>query len=222
MRTCSPLLQSCLDKAARIAEQTKQFKAPIGADGKREPKLYSWHEPQVECIAKGKSKTPYEFGTKVSLASTHQGNLIVGARAFPGNPYDGHTLAEQLEQSTVLMQDVELKPKVVFVDLGYRGQDASNPGVQVVHRGKFKSLSGKERQDLKRRQAIEPIIGHLKSDHGLRRNFLKGERGDKLYVILCAAGYNIAWLLREIAKKGVKHAFFGARRGARWWRRSEA
>jgi IS5 family transposase len=170
-------------------------------DGQR--KLYAWHAPEVDCISKGKARTPYEFGVKVGIASTLKGNLIVGAKSFHGNPYDGHTLHEQLEQATILMQDSAAKPTTAFVDLGYRGVDADNPDVHIVHRGKSKRISEQERELLKRRQAIEPIIGHLKSDNRMQRCHLKGEIGDRLHAVLCAAGYNIRWLLRMIAKKGV-------------------
>ena len=151
----------------------------------------------------GKAKQPYEFGVKVGIASTLRGNLIVGAKAFHGNPYDGHTLNEQLEQAAILMQDSRSKPATAFVDLGYRGVDADNPDVHIVHRGKAKRISEQERRQLRRRQAIEPIIGHLKADHRMDRCHLKGERGDRLHAVLCAAGYNIRWLLRMIARKGI-------------------
>ena len=105
-------------------------------------------------------------------------NLIVGAKAFAGNPYDGHTLNAQLEQASILMQDNKTTPSDVFVDLGYRGVDANNPTVAIKHRGKFKSLSASDKRMLKRRQAIEPIIGHLKQDHRMDRCHLKGETGD--------------------------------------------
>lgn len=144
---------------------------------------------------------------KVGIASTLNGNLIVGARAFHGNPYDGHTLSEQLEQASILMQDARHRPSSAFVDLGYRGVDADNPDVRIVHRGKSKRLSPKERRQLRRRQAIEPIIGHLKADHRLGRSHLKGAQGDRLHAVLCAAGYNIRWLLRMIARRGL--AFLG-------------
>jgi IS5 family transposase len=101
------------------------------------------------------------------------------------------------------MQDRAAKPATAFVDLGYRGVDTDNPDVRIVHRGKAKRISEQERKLLKRRQAIEPIIGHLKADHRMDRCHLKGERGDRLHAVLCAAGYNIRWLLRMIAKKGV-------------------
>lgn len=190
-------LDETLNKATRIAAQSGQRKAIDG------PKLYAWHAPEVECISKGKARTPYEFGVKAGIASTLEGNLIVGARTFAGNPYDGHTLNEQLEQAAILMQDSQKVPKAAFVDLGYRGVDKDNPGVDIKHRGKARQLSKAQRKQLRRRQAIEPIIGHLKSDHRMDRCHLKGEIGDRLHVVLCAAGYNIKWLLRMIAKKGV-------------------
>ena len=186
-------LGQTLDKAARIVDQSGQRKA---AGGQR--KLYSFHAPEVDCISKGKARTPYEFGVKVGIASTLKGNLIVGSRAFHGNPYDGHTLNEQLEQATILMQDSAVKPATAFVDLGYRGVDAYNPDVHIVHRGKSKRISEQERKQLRRRQAIEPIIGHLKADHRMDRCHLKGETGDRLHAVLCAAGYNI---LRETLQK---------------------
>ena len=187
-------LDETLSKAQRIAAQSAQRKAMDG------PKLYAWHAPEVECISKGKARQPYEFGVKVGIASTFKGNLIVGARSFAGNPYDGHTLREQLEQSAILMQDCQIKLATAFVDLGYRGVEADNPDVGIVHRGKARQLSQAERKQLKRRQAIEPIIGHLKSDHGMDRCHLKGRAGDAMHAVLCAAGYNIRWLLRMIAK----------------------
>jgi len=190
--------KQALAKAAQIVAQSGQRKNDSGA-----PKLYAWHAPEVVCMAKGKSRTPYEFGAKVGIAMTLQHNLIVGARAFEGNPFDGHTLREQLEQAGILMQDTGMKPTTAYVDLGYRGVDGDNPGVDIKHRGKARSLTPQEKKLLKRRQAIEPIIGHLKEDHGMERCHLKGAQGDRLHAVLCAAGYNIRWLLRMIAKKGV-------------------
>ena len=191
-------LQGTLAKARQIVAQAASPKNTSG-----NPKLYAWHAPEVECIAKGKSKTPYEFGVKVGIAATLRHNLIVGARSFAGKPYDGHTLNEQLQQAGILMQETGQEPLTAYVDLGYRGVDADNPRTAIKHRGKYKSLTDRERKLLKRRQAIEPIIGHLKADHRMHRCYLKGEKGDRLNAVLCAAGYNIQWLLRMIAKKGV-------------------
>ncbi len=95
----------------------------------------------MECVSKGKARKPYEF--KASIAITHKSGLVVGARTFPGSPYDGHTLAEQLQQTSILLQDIGKTPKQVVVALGYRGKQvqADNPGIEFLHRGKFKSMS---------------------------------------------------------------------------------
>ncbi len=191
-------LSLSIDKAKRLVAQSQSKKAQ-----NKQAKLYSWHAPEVECISKGKSRNPYEFGVKVGIATTLKGSLIVGARAFPGNPYDGHTLGEQVEQAAILMQATGMKPATAYVDLGYRGVDKDNAGLDIKHRGKFKSLTEEEKKSLKRRQAIEPIIGHLKADHRMNRCHLKGSIGDSLHAVLCAAGFNIRWLLRMIAKKGI-------------------
>lgn len=157
----------------------------------------------MECIPKGKSRNPCEFGVNLGLAMTLKGTLIVGARGFPGNPYDGHTLNEQVEQANILMQTLGSKPQTAFVDLGYRGLDKDNLGLDIKHCGKFKSRTDEEKKLLKRRQAIEPIIGHLKADHSMNRCYVKGSKGDSLHVILSAESFNICWLLGMIAKKGI-------------------
>ncbi len=167
--------------------------------------MYALHAPEVECIGKGKARQPYEFGVKVNLAITAKQGLIVGARSFPGNPYDGHTLVAQIEQTNILLQELPgaPRPHTAIVDLGFRGVDAEVAPVRVIHRGKAKSLNARQRQWLKRRQAVEPIIGHTKADHGMRRCWLKGESGDALHAVLCAVGFNIRWLLRAIARGGI-------------------
>ncbi|WP_108796709.1 IS5 family transposase [Xanthomonas fragariae] len=171
---------------------------------KDKQKLYALHAPEVECIGKGKARQAYEFGVKVGIAVTACKGLVVGARSFPGNPYDGDTLAEQLEQTRGLLQDVSVEPTVAIVDLGDRGREVD--GVQVLHRGKAKTLTRRHKtltrrqwRWIKRRQAVEPVIGHLKDDCRLRRCRLKGAQGDALHVLGCAAGYNLRWLLRWIA-----------------------
>ena len=157
----------------------------------------------MECIGKGKARKCYEFGVKVSLAVTHQQRLMMGARSFPGNPYGGHTLAEQLEQTNALRQDIGVKPTAAVVDLGFRGVDEACAPVQIIHRGKFKSLDALQRRWLKRRQAIKPAILHTRSDNRMDRCWLGGSSGDALHAVLCAAGFNIRWLLRAIAAKGL-------------------
>jgi IS5 family transposase len=167
-------------------------------------KLYALHAPEAECIGKGKARKPFEFGVKASIAVTHKSGLMVGARTFPGNPYDGHVLNEQLEQTRILLEDTGKVPKQVIVDLGYRGVDKDNPTVEIIHRGKYKSLTAQQRRWLKRRQAVEPAIGHLKSDHRMDRCWLQGQLGDALHAVLCAAGYNLRWLLRAMVRLDLK------------------
>jgi IS5 family transposase len=111
---------------------------------------------------------------------------MVGARSFPGNPYDGQFLNAQLEQTTNLLQDLGRAPKQAIVDLGYWGVDADNPGVQIIHRGKYKSLSDHDKLLLKRRQAIVPLIGHTKADHQMDRCWLHRVRW-AMHCMRCAA-----------------------------------
>jgi IS5 family transposase len=199
-----------LERAERIHSQRPKDKS----------KLYALHAPEAECIGKGKARKPYEFGVKVSLAVTHKQGLMVGARSYPGNPYDGNTLPDQIEQTTTLLQDIGVKPKVAVVDLGFRGDQALSAPVELIHRGKYKTLSATQRKWLKRRQAIEPLIGHTKSDNGMQRCWLKGAEGDALQAVLCAAGFNIRWLLRAIARLDVARIFcafnFAGLRAAIW------
>lgn len=190
-------LNTLLERAERIRTQQPKDKN----------KLYALHAPEVECIGKGKARKPYEFGVKTSIAVTHKSGLMVGARTFPGNPYDGHVLNQQLEQTTILLEDTGKSPKQVIVDLGYRGVDKDNPTVQIIHRGKYKSLTKQQRRWLKRRQAVEPAIGHLKSDNRLDRCWLHGQLGDALHAVLCAAGYNLRWLLRAMVRLGLAASF---------------
>jgi len=177
-----------LERAERIRTQQTKDKN----------KLYALHAPEVECIGKGKARKPYEFGVKAAIVVSHKAGLMVGARTFPGNPYDGHILSAVMEQAANLMQDVPAKIKQIVVDLGFRGVDADNPGMEIIHRGKIKSLSRQQKAWLRRRQAVEPAIGHLKSDHRMDRCWLKGAVGDALHAVSCAAGFNLRWLMRAV------------------------
>ena len=168
---------------------------------------YALHPPEVECIGKDKARQAYEFGVTVSLAVMHGQGLIVGARSFPDNANDGHILSAQLQQTNILLEDIGCRPKRVVVDLGFRGVDDMNPGVEIIHRGKFKSLSAQQRRWLRRRQAIEPTIGHLKADHRMNHCWLKGAVGDALHTVLCATGYNLRWLLGSMARMGLTALF---------------
>ncbi|MGA8863962.1 MAG: IS5 family transposase [Gallionella sp.] len=186
-----------LERAERIRTQQRHDKN----------KLYALHAPEVECLGKGKARKPYEFGVKSAVVVAHKSGLMLGARTFPGNPYDGHALNAILTQATNLTRDVGVTLKQIVVDLGFRGVDADNPDKEIIHRGKFKSLSPQQKGWLRRRQAIEPAIGHLKSDNRMDRCWLQGALGDALHAISCAAGYNLRWLLRAIARLGIRAVF---------------
>lgn len=188
-----PLLREmCREMMARIARLLAQKK-----DDKR--KLYALHAPEVECIGKGKARVKWEFGVKASFAVTNArapgGEFVLGARACPGNPYDGHTLQAQLDQVDRLTGQSVAR---AYVDLGYRGHNATGGHTEIYISRQRNLPSPTIKRELRRRSAIEPVIGHLKSDGLLERNHLAGDRGDAINVILAAAGHNLrlilAWL----------------------------
>jgi IS5 family transposase len=155
-------------------------------------KLYSLHEPEVRCISKGKAHKRYEFGQKVSVATTNRSNWFVAAELMAGNPYDGHTLAATMatvEANTgIAVQDA-------YVDRGYRGHDYKGPAAVHVAGSSKRKLTRSERKRRRRRSAVEPKIGHAKTDHRMDRCFLQGLAGDAINAILAAAGANLRKLL---------------------------
>jgi IS5 family transposase len=161
----------------------------------RGPKLYSWHAPETECIGKGKAHKPYEFGCKVSIATTNRrskgGMFVLHAKALPGNPYDGHTLAEVIQETEAL---TGCSIERAYVDKGYRGHDAPQPR-RVFISGQKRGVHGIIKRELRRRSAIEPVIGHMKNDGHLGRNFLKGYAGDQANAVLTAVGHNFRLIL---------------------------
>jgi len=177
-------LKESLQKAKRIKAQEKYDKH----------KLLSWHAPEVECISKGKSHKKYEFGCKVSVITTVNrckgGQFALAATALHGNPYDGHTLKSVIEEYE---KTVGVKPNRIYVDKGYRGHDSSLK-LRVYKAGQ-KRLAPVIKKEMKRRTAIEPVIGHMKNDGRLGGNYLKGRLGDAINATLSAVGYNFRLLL---------------------------
>jgi IS5 family transposase len=161
-------------------------------------KLYSFHAPEVECIGKGKASAPYEFGVKASIVTTNArapgGQFVLHAKALPGNPYDGHTLGAVIEDAEKL---TGCAIERAYVDKGYRGHDTENPH-RVFISGQKRGVFGLIKRELRRRSAIEAVIGHMKAEGHLGRCYLKGREGDAANVILTAVGYNLrlvlAWL----------------------------
>lgn len=155
-------------------------------------KVYSVHAPEVECISKGKAHKRYEFGCKVTLVTTSKDNWIVGVKALHGNPYDGHTLKGSLQQAKEL---TGWKPENAYCDRGYRGAAKTIEEGINLHMGIKKKETRSARKWMKRRSAIEPIIGHLKSDNRMERNHLQGQEGDKMNALLSGCGFNIRKLI---------------------------
>jgi IS5 family transposase len=190
-----PALASDLAKARKIYAQAANPKEP--------DKIYSWHAPEVECIAKGKAHKKYEFGCKASLAATTSGNFMVGAMAHHGRPYDAHTLAPMLAQ---LERLTGTKPDEVHADQGYRGHKIEQEDVTIILSRHKRGVTRPQKKRQKRRNAIEPIIGHCKNDRKTGpRNWLKGKRGDEINAIAMAVGFNLrkilAWLLLWLIEK---------------------
>ena len=159
-------------------------------------KVYSVHAAEVECLSKGKAHKRYEFGCKVRVATTNQQSWIVGIDAESGNPYDGATLKPAIAQVERL---TGVKVKEAFVDKGYRGSDYHPEGVSVYVSGR-KNLGRRLKAMLKRRSAIEPVIGHTKHDHGMERNHLLGRAGDRINAMLSGCAWNLRKLWRELVE----------------------
>jgi len=175
-----------LDLAVKVRHQDHR---------QRGPKVYALHAPEVECIGKGKARAPYEFGCKVSLATPvtqpKGGQFVLHAKALHGNPFDGHTLGPVVADMERLTGVVANR---VHVDKGYRGHNHPNR-FKVWITGQVRRVTKTIRREMKRRAAIEPVIGHIKLEHRMERNYLKGRDGDRNNAILAAAGYNFSLLL---------------------------
>jgi IS5 family transposase len=181
-----------LSLTRRVLEQNRH---------QRGRKVYSLHAPEVECIGKGKAHRPYEFGVKVSVATTlHRsrgGQFVAHVAALPGNPYDGHTLAKVIPGIETLVGNVLER---IFTDAGYRGHNAP-PGYKfkVFTAGQKRRVTPQIKRQMRRRAAVEPVIGHLKAEHRMGRNHLAHAAGDAINAVLAAAGYNFRLLLRWLS-----------------------
>jgi IS5 family transposase len=176
-----------LDLALRVRHQEQR---------QRGPKVYSLHAPEVECIGKGKARKPYEFGCKVSITTPvtapKGGQFVLHAKALHGNPYDGHTLGPVI---TDLEKLTGVAVQRIHGDKGYRGHNYPDR-FKVWISGQVRRVTKSIRREMRRRAAVEPVIGHVKDDHRMGRNHLKGRDGDRINAVLAAAGYNFSLLLR--------------------------
>jgi IS5 family transposase len=178
-----------LSLARRVSHQDRH---------QRGPKVYSLHAPEVECIGKGKAHKPYEFGVKVSVATTVKhskgGQFVTHVAALPGNPYDGHTLATVIPAMQTLVGNTVER---VIADAGYRGHNAPpTHKFKVYTAGQKRRLTPQIEREMRRRAAVEPVIGHLKAGHRMGRNQLAHRSGDAVNAVLAAVGYNFRLLLR--------------------------
>jgi IS5 family transposase len=166
----------------------------------RGAKVYALHAPEVECIGKGKARAPYEFGCKVSIATPATkpkgGQFVLHAKALHGNPFDGHTLGPVI---TELERQTGVTARRIHVDKGYRGHNHKEK-FRVWISGQVRRVTRPIRREMKRRAAVEPVIGHTKAEHRMGRNYLKGRDGDRINAVLAAAGYNFALLWRWLAR----------------------
>jgi len=186
------------DRLEAYDEQLWKYYRVLGQKRNSKDKIYNFHAPEVSCISKGKEHKKYEFGNKSGFVITKKSGIIIGAMAFEGNPYDGHTLEPQLEQVSDLLGRL---PKLALVDRGYKGRkDVLGVEIKMPGSGKGKTEYEKtrDRARFKRRAAVEPVIGHLKSDYRMIRNYLKGVEGDMINTIMAAASFNMMKKLRQI------------------------
>ena len=204
-RVCRDLVRKTSDDAPLSAIFAQPLSLAFAVREQRQHqrgrKIYSLHAPEVECIGKGKAHRPYEFGVKVSLATTlHRskgGQFIAHVKAMPGNPYDGHTLATVLPE---IEAQIGAPLTRIVADRGYRGHNASpDMRFKVYISGQKRGVTDAIKRELRRRSAVEPVIGHAKAEHRMGRNFLKGPHGDAANAILAAAGYNFRRLLAWLA-----------------------
>jgi IS5 family transposase len=177
------------------------FKRVLSQKRNDSDKIYSLHEPEVSCIAKGKSHKKYEYGSKVSFAMLPGSNIVVGVVNFQGNPHDSTTLESALEQAERISGK---KFKNAIVDRGYRGKKKIGT-TKVLLPGSPKGKSDYQKRSMRKkcrsRSAIEPVIGHIKIDHRMERNYLKGTVGDEINSILAGAALNFKRLLRKFEQE---------------------
>lgn len=155
-------------------------------------KIYSCHEPQIACIAKGKAHKPYEFGSKACLVVTEKKGIALSMTTHLGNPYDGHLLAESKRRAEI---NARATIRRILVDRGFRGHEVNDAEVLVSY---TQGLSRGLKIALRRRQAIEPWIGHMKHDGKLGRCYLKGVIGDQIHATFVAVAHNFRTILRKL------------------------
>jgi IS5 family transposase len=185
---------------AKHQENIEIFERVLAQKKDDKNKIYSLHALEVACIAKGKIHKKYEFGSKVSLSTTQKSNVIVAAVNFQGNPNDNKTLEKTLDQQERL---TGVRPTNAFVDRGYKSREIGGTQINAPSggNGKTKYEKRKLRECFRRRAAVEPLIGHAKSDFGMDKNYLKGQTGDAINAMLAASASNFKNWMRTAIKQ---------------------
>ena len=178
------------------------YQRVLAQQPKDKNKIYSLHEPNVYVIAKGKDHKQYEYGNKVSIVSTKDNNIIVGVVSHQTNIHDSKTLDDAITHANS-NRDKDKPIQQAVCDRGYVGTKEASGAKIVLPKKALKRDNryqrDKKRRLCKRRAAIEPIIGHLKSDFRLSRNLLKGQIGDEINVLMAAAAWNLKkWLVATV------------------------
>lgn len=187
---CLKVYQEDFSLYERVLKQQKNDK----------DKIYSLHEPQIYCVAKGKDHKPYEYGTKASIVSTAKDGIILSAVSHPENIHDSKTLDEVISKANEVRES-DIKEAVC--DRGYRGKKEAEGAEIIFPKPALKRDNryqrDKKRKKCRRRAAIEPLIGHLKSDFRLSKNFLKGSVGDAINLLMAACAWNLRkWMIKTL------------------------
>jgi len=188
------------ERLAKYQSEMEIFEKVLNQQKTDKNKIYALHALEVSCIAKGKEHKKYEFGSKVSFGTAQKSNVILSAVNFKGNPNDNKTLAKTLDQQERI---TGVRAKDAYTDRGYKDQEIGGTKIHAPGNGagKTKYEKSKARKSFRRRAAIEPIIGHTKSDFGLERNYLKGEIGDAINAMLAASAFNFkSWMRKSVGQ----------------------
>ena len=163
-------------------------------------KIYSIHKPFTACIAKGKAHKQYEFGTKIGLTTTFKSLIITAIKTYEGNPHDSKTIEPLLKQ---VQSNIGYTPEEVIYDRGGKGikqignTKISTPDYRPLKRDTVYQKRNK-RKKFRRRAAIEPVIGHLKTDFRMNQNYLWGENSPQINAFLAATGWNLKKMMKQL------------------------
>jgi IS5 family transposase len=187
------------DRLGKYLPEIKIFEHVLAQQKNSKNKIYSLHEPDVYCMSKGKDHKKYEFGAKASVVVTKNSGIVVGAVSHAKNVHDSKTLIEAISQTFELRGSC---PKVAICDRGYRGKSKVGETRILIPKPPGKKATAyqkqKARERFRRRAGIEPVIGHLKSDYRLIRNYLKEQVGDQVNLMMAATAFNFKKWMREV------------------------